>query len=101
MTERDDLSPLEGPEDWITPVQHPQSLQLQKKGVFLSLSLDPKYEYSIPTHTAQELRELSQVTDRIEFLGMLNFNFVSSVKEEELEAFLKAQASEQGLSSKL
>lgn len=100
MTENDDLSPLEGPEDWITPIQHPQSLQLQKEGVFLSLSLDPMYELTIPTHTAQELRNLSQTTDRIEFSGITSYDFVSSVKKKELEAFL-SQAPELGLSSKL
>ena len=102
MTESDDLSPLEGPEDWITPLQHPQSLQLQKEGVLLSLSLDPRYELSIPTHTAQELRNLSQVTDRIEFSGLSSYDFVSSVKKKELEAFLaQAPELELELSSKL
>lgn len=92
MTERDDLCPLEGPEDWVTPIQHPQSSRLQRHGVSLVLSHNTAYEHEIPTHTTQELRDLSTTTDRLEFHSLLKFNFVSSVEEEMFETFLQQVA---------
>lgn len=89
MSERDDLSPLEGPEDWITPIQHPQALGFQKEGVSFSLSLDPMCELEIPTHTAEQLRDMSRVTDRMEFHSWSKFDFISSVATEELETFFR------------
>ena len=89
VTQQDDLFPLEGSEDWVTPIQHPQALGFQKEDVCLTLSLNPLFELEVPTHTAEQLRAMSHRTDRMEFHSRTNYNFFSSVSEEEAETFLK------------
>ena len=64
---------------------------MQKQGVSLSLThaQNTVYDLEVPTHTAQELRQLSSTTDRMEFRSRTNFDFVSSVEVEAYEAFLR------------
>jgi hypothetical protein len=85
---RDDLFPLEGPEDWTTPIQHPQSLELQRRGISLVLSDNSRFEFTVHTHTAEELRDLSTNTNRLEFHSREKFDSVSSVETEEVQTFL-------------
>ncbi len=88
VTEEDDLYPLEGSEDWTTPLQHPQSLELQRHGVSLVLSSNTAYEYEIPSHTAQELRDLSTTMNRMEIKDF-NISFVNSMEADPIASFLK------------
>ena len=89
MAQNDDLYPEGDSEDWMTPIQHPKSLELQKHGVVLVLSQHTNYEYEVPTHTAQELRELSTTTNRLEFHSRSDFNFVDTHESKLYQTFLQ------------
>ena len=92
VSERDDLFPLEGSEDWTTPIQHPKSPELQSQGVSLHLSQHKTHEIEIPTHTVEELRELSIKMSRMEFFSRSNYNFVSSDDVLAFQTFLQQLA---------
>ena len=92
VTERDDLFPLEGSEDWATPIQHPQSSELQSQGVSLHLSHHTTHEHEIPMHTVEELRQLSTKTSRMEFFSRSNYNFVTCDEILAFQAFLQQLA---------
>lgn len=89
MSDGDDLFPLEGPEDWTTPIQRPQSAELQKCGVSLVLSQETQYEYKITTHSAKELRDLSRTTNRMEIRDKGDFTSVSSMETDFMQTFLQ------------
>ena len=89
MLEQDDLFPVEGSEDWTTPIQHPQSPELQSHGISLLLSQNTRYEHEIPTHTAKQLRELSTHTARMEFYSRSNYDFVNSEETKAFQVFLQ------------
>ena len=74
VSERDDLFPMEGSEDWITEIQHPTSASLREL-VPLVLSKHSAFEYAIPSHTAQELQALSVNISRMEFHASFQFKF--------------------------
>ena len=75
VSERDDLFPMEGSEDWTTEIQHPTSVSLREL-VPLLLSQQAAFEYTIPSHTAQELWSLSENMSRMEFHASFQFKFL-------------------------
>ena len=75
VSERDDLFPMEGSEDWTTEIQHPKSPSLRDQ-VPLMLTQNRAFEYLIPSHTAQELQLLSQNMCRMEFHNSFEFKFL-------------------------
>lgn len=77
VSERDDLFPIEGSEDWTTEIQHPTSVSLREL-VPLVLVQHAAFEYTIPSHTAQELQALSQNISRMEFHASFQFKFLDS-----------------------
>ena len=75
VSERDDLFPMEGSEDWTTELQHPTSVSLREL-VPLVLTQHAAFEYTIPSHTAQELHALSENMSRMEFHASFQFKFL-------------------------
>lgn len=85
VSQMDDLFPINS-EDSTTQIQLPRSRDLQGHGVTLTLSLDPDYEYKVLTHTADELRELSPITSRMEYNNLSVFeNMVEFEVSDHLE----------------
>ena len=76
----DDLYPLEGGEttDAEGAIHHPQSPILRDK-IQLHVSSQMSYEYECPSHTADELRTLSDTKNRMELRGMKDYRFVDNV----------------------
>lgn len=73
----DDLFPMEGSEDWTTEIQHPSSVSLREL-VPLILTQRPTFEFTIPSHTAQELRALSENMSRMEFHASFQFKLLDN-----------------------
>ena len=96
VTELDDLTPHD-PEDNVTPVQFPKSPELERSGITLRLSDSSDYEYEIPDYTAEQLRELSVTTNRMEYTSE-KFIFSDTVESKKFKDFL---AKFEGNSSKL
>ena len=82
----DDLYPFDS-EDTSAEMQLPQSPDLQRHGVSLTLSLNPGYEYKVLTHSVSELRELSVSMDRIEIHNLKDFFTFSSVLSPHMKVF--------------
>ena len=88
MTQRDDLFPMEGSEDWTTEIQHPTSLSLREL-VPLLLTQHTGFEYMIPTHTAKELQALSQNMSRMEFHASSRFKVLAPQTKDKIENYHK------------
>ena len=82
----DDLFPVEGSEDWTTEIQHPKSLILRDR-IPLVLSQRREFELAVPSHTAQELRELSQNMSRMEFKFPSEFKFYDNQYVEKIAEY--------------
>lgn len=74
--------------DSTTPVQVPKSLELEKRGVRLTLSDSTSYEYEIPEHTADQLREMSATYNRMEYTQR-KFKFMDNVEVKAFVEFLE------------
>ena len=63
VTSLDDISPKD-PEDVVTREQFPTSSELTRRGVILTLSDSPMWDYDIAQFTESELREMSVAMHR-------------------------------------
>ena len=81
----DDLYPLEGAEasDAEGTLHHPQSPVLRDR-IQLRVSNHRSYEYECPSHTADELRTMSDTMNRMELRGMKDFRFVSDAQSRKI-----------------
>ena len=86
VTELDDLCPQDS-EDRISPVQLPRSPELARMGVRLTLTDNVNYEYEISDHTPDELRNMSTITNRIEYTPQ-QFTLVDTAEIKEFTDFL-------------
>ena len=83
VSEPDDLFSDEGLEkqssDTSLPapgtIHYPRSSQLRDKGVYLVVSDSSSYEYTCPTHSAAELRAISQRLTRMEGMSTRSMKF--------------------------
>lgn len=86
MSDRDDLFPVEGAEDWTTEIQHPTAISLREL-VPLVLSQQAAFEYTIPSHTAKQLLVLSHNISRIEFHSSFQFKFLDDWVKDKIASY--------------
>jgi len=96
VTDLDDLCP-QNSEDRDSPVQLPRSLELERRGLTLTLADDVNYEYEIADHTLEELRSMATSINRIEFTPN-QFTVFDNV---EIKTFTDFLTSQEHVTSKL